>query len=119
MCSQIDAKDLRLSWPFNSKHYLAADYVAEELHSTTANRFTIPMPKIAQKILAKLSSQKSQIAGYTIEMDEFGVKNDAPTTIYQRNFGFLFKADGAGLKYYLNLEEGQGPYTWDQPGKFG
>jgi hypothetical protein len=77
-----------------------------------------PIGKIAQWFVDLAANHVSEIEGYTVRTDHFGIGPNAPVTIYDRNFGFLYKADGKGLKFYLALEHSENDYEWDQPPMF-
>ena len=77
-----------------------------------------PIGKVRQLIVDWASNEKSGIPGYTIQVDKFGVGKNPPMTIYERNFGFLYKAKGSGIKFYLTLEHDHKNYQWDQPRQY-
>lgn len=77
-----------------------------------------PVGKIQQKIVHWVSEDVTDIPGYRVRVDRFGVGKNAPANIYERNFGFLYKAEGKGIMFYLTLEHDQEKYCWDQPRLF-
>jgi len=90
-------------------------YVNQAISSAIVHR---PIGKIVQWIVDLVANHVSEIDGYTVRTDKFGIGRDAPVTIYDRNFGFLYKAKGKGLKFYLALEHSENDYEWDQPPMF-
>jgi len=86
-----------------------------------------PVGKIVQFFINILTSQTKNIEGYDIWVDDYG-KPDKRKTIYERNFGYLEKRNGEGLKFYLELESSTTKiepkndevvdYNFDQPAKF-
>lgn len=90
-------------------------YVNQAISSAIVHR---PIDKIAQWIVSLVANHVSEIEGYTVRTDKFGIGPNAPVTIYDRNFGFLYKAEGKGLKFYLALEHSENDYEWDQPPMF-
>jgi len=77
-----------------------------------------PVGKFQQKIVHWVSEDVTDIPGYRVRVDRFGVGENAPANIYERNFGFLYKAEGKGIMFYLTLEHDQEKYAWDQPRLF-
>lgn len=76
-----------------------------------------PVGWVSQKILNLVSNSKSIIKPYEVRIDTFGFGKFPPTTIYSRNYGYLFKAK-RGLKAYLKLESSKNKYVYDQPSSF-
>ena len=77
-----------------------------------------PIGKCLQRFVHWASDDITEIIGYRIRVDRFGISDSAPANIYERNFGFLYKADGYGTKFYLTLENHQNDYEWDQPRQY-
>ena len=77
-----------------------------------------PVGKIEQFFIDLMADKKSEIEGYQVGINEFGVGRNAHLVIYQRNFGFFYKAEGLGLKAYLTLEDNSDGYDFDQPAQY-
>jgi len=77
-----------------------------------------PIGKLLQRFVHWASEDITDIPGYRVRVDRFGIGENAPANIYERNFGFLYKGDGLGTKFYLILEHNQEDYKWDQPRQF-
>ncbi|GFE66984.1 alkaline phosphatase D family protein [Litoreibacter roseus] len=77
-----------------------------------------PVGRFQQKIVHWVSEDVTDIPGYRVRVDRFGLGENAPANIYERNFGFLYKATGKGIMFYLTLEHDQEKYAWDQPRLF-
>lgn len=77
-----------------------------------------PVGKIEQFFIDLLADKKSEIEGYQVGINPFGVGRDAHSVIYQRNFGFFYKTGRGGLKAYLTLEDNSDNYEFDQPAQY-
>ncbi len=76
-----------------------------------------PPGKFLRWALARLSEKETQIEGYDILVHRVENNGRMPSIIYERNFGYLYKANQQGLKFYLKLETGN-EYQWGQPKKY-
>ena len=75
-----------------------------------------PPGLLIRLLMLFLSNKQSQIDQYELSLQRFG--SNWKKTIYSRNFGFLYKAKGKGLKAYLRLEDNPDGYDFKQLAKF-
>ncbi len=77
-----------------------------------------PIGRLAQKFIGFVANKKSRIENYDVNVIEFGFEPFSPSTIFKRNFGFLYKSDGRGLKAYLTIEGDESEHLIAQPASY-
>jgi len=93
----------------NKENRLINQLIASPMVNHSPSYFTRAMMLLS-------ANKESQISEYKLSLQRFG--SNWKKTIYSRNFGFLYKAQGSGLKAYLRMENNPDGYDFKQLAKF-